>query len=307
MSLQLGAVRELTGNTTQSLQGLEVTDNDVTLHHLLSASTHGNGENDDKRGGNHGETSSDSVDDNFLRVGPVVGGQDDDGADDSGTEEEKSKLGQLTLEGSSNIDTEEATDSIRGSENPGLSPARKTGGTILTTLGFTTARLLTTESDSNLTNFSVETSGKDNTLGTALCDGGGAVSDVETVTRSSVVRESGGSLLTNGQGLASKQGLVCLEVDNLNKADIGRDGVTSLELDQVTGDNLHGGDGLVVTVADSLGSGRTERAQRVHGLGGLELLDETNGNVEGDNGQNDATLDVRLDSEGHSHGENEDL
>src|SRR5687768_4946406 len=143
----------------------------MTLNHLLSASSHSNSQDDNQRGGNHRKTSGHSVNDDFLGARPVIGSKDDDGANEGGTEEQESELGELTLERSSDVDTKEAADSVGEGENPGLHPARERRRTILATLlGLTTTGLLTTESNSNLTNLSVVTSSENNTLGTTLGD-----------------------------------------------------------------------------------------------------------------------------------------
>jgi len=300
-------VRANVGDGTKSFQTLEVTDNNVSLDHALGTSSHGDGENDNQRGGNHRKTGSDSVDDYILLRLEVVGGQNDDGANNGSSEKDKSELGKLALKRGTNIDTKEATDGIGTSQGPGLGMTSSAGLTLGVALGLATLRRLASKSNSDLTDFGVCSSSKDNTASSTLGNSGRAVGDVETVTRTSFVFKDPVDLLADGKGLSGEKGFVGFEVDSLDKTEIGRDSVTSLELDHVTRDDLDSGDGLVVTVSNSLGSWGAEGAKGVHGLSGLELLKETNDDVEENDSGDDTTLDPRLNTEGSSHGEDEDL
>lgn len=54
------------GDGPQRLQRFQIADNDMTFHHSLCACCHCDGEDNNQRCRNHTETSSNSVNDNFL-------------------------------------------------------------------------------------------------------------------------------------------------------------------------------------------------------------------------------------------------
>jgi hypothetical protein len=263
----------------------------MPLNHSLGSGSHCDSENDDKRSRDHRKTSGNSVDDDLLLGVELVGSQDDDGTNNSSSKEKDSQLGELALKRSTNVDAQEASSSIGEGESPSLHPATKVGVAISITLGLSTLGSLATESSSDLTNLSVHSSGKDNTASTTLSDSRGAIGNVEAITRASVVREGGVDLLANRQGLSREKCFVGLKVDGLNETNVCRNGVSGLELNQVSRHNLSSHDNLVVTVSDSMGSGRAERAQRVHSLRSLELLEEAHYDVEDDDSGDDTTLD----------------
>ena len=73
------------------------------------------------------------------------------------------------MEGGADIDTEEAARGVRERESPGLEPASKGGGAVLTALGLSAAGGLATQGCGDLPDLSVETGRKNNTASTTLC------------------------------------------------------------------------------------------------------------------------------------------
>ncbi|KAI6767550.1 hypothetical protein HG530_005559 [Fusarium avenaceum] len=98
------------------------------------------------------------------------------------------------------------------------------------------------------------------------------------------------------EGFASKKCFVRFEVDGFHETKIGRNGITSLELDHVTRDNLGRYYNLIVAVADSMSSWGAERTKRIHGLGGLKLLKETNDDVKHNDSGDYTALNPRLNA-----------
>lgn len=92
-----------------------------------------------------------------------------------------------------------------------------------------------------------------------------------------------------------------------NSPGISRNGVTSLELNHVTGDNLSRGDGNVGAITNNTSRGRAQRPERVERLGSLELLPETNDDVEQDDGTDNGAFYPGFDTETGSHGQNQNL
>jgi hypothetical protein len=206
------------GNSTKSLKSLKVSNNDVSLNHSLSTGSHGDGQDDNQTGGNHRQTSSDGVDNNLLGGVELVGSKDDDSTDDSSTEEVDCQSGQLLLERSADVHTEETTNSIGKSKSVGLEVSVRLSRTIRLTLHRADLAVLLSEGSSDSTNLSRCTSSKDNTLGTSLCNTGGAVGNVDTVTGSAVVIENLILVLSNGKRLTSQHSLISLKVDSLNQS-----------------------------------------------------------------------------------------
>ncbi|PTD05900.1 hypothetical protein FCULG_00000236 [Fusarium culmorum] len=280
------------GNSTKSLEGLEVSNNDVTLNHALSTGSHGDGQDDDQTGRNHRQTSGDGVDNNLLGGIELVGSKDDNSTDDSSTKEVDCQSGQLLLERCANIDTEETTNSIGKSKSVGFEVSVRLGRTIRLTLHGTDLAVLLSESSSDSTNLGGCSSSKDNTLGATLGNSRGAVGDVDTVTRSAVVVENLILILSNGKRLTSKHSLISLKVDSLNQSACMhyRDRVASLDFHKITGNDLNRRDNLGVSITDDASSGRRHVSQRIHGLLGRVFLEETDSNIETNDEGDDTTL-----------------
>jgi hypothetical protein len=314
------------GNGTKSLEGLEVSDNDISLNHALSTGSHSDSQDDDQTGGNHGQTSGDGIDNDLLRSIEIVGSKDNDGADDGSAEQEKCQSRQLLLERSADVNTEETTNGISKSKSVGLKVSVGLGRAISLALDGTDSAVLLSESSSNGTNLSAGTSSENDTLGAALGDGRGAVGDVDTVTGTSVVFENLIFVLSHREGLASQHGLIGLKVDGLDQSvgiqsapcqeasagmhnlpDVSRDRVTDLDFHKITGNDLHRGDNLGVAISDDTGGRRRHGSERVHGLLGRILLEKTNCDVETNDEGDDAALNPRLDTERNGHSQDQHL
>ena len=89
--------------------------------------------------------------------------------------------------------------------------------------------------------------------------------------------------------------------------DVCWDGISGLELDDVTWDDLCGWDGNGVASSDRDRGWRRERPQRIHGLLRIEFLDETDDDVEDDDSSNDAALNVGADAKADGHGHDQNL
>ena len=76
------------GNTTESLQGLEVTDDDISRDHGFGPRCHSNCEHNDQTSWNHGQACRDSVNDDFLARTELVGCKDNNGTNNSDEEEQ---------------------------------------------------------------------------------------------------------------------------------------------------------------------------------------------------------------------------
>ena len=100
---------------------------------------------------------------------------------------------------------------------------------------------------------------------------------------------------------------VLASLARLNVPDVSRDSVTCLQLNQVTWNNLNGWDSNSLSVSRSGGCRRGKRSKRVHCLFSIELLHETDNDVEQNDSSYYTTLNPRLDSERHSHCSNQDL
>jgi hypothetical protein len=218
LSESTSLVRANIGNGTKSLKGLEVSDNNISLNHALCTSSHGDSQDDNQTSRNHRETSSDSVDNNLLGGIEVIGSKDDDSTDNSSTEEVDCQSGQLLLERSADVNTEETTNSIGSSKSVGFEVSMRLGGTIRLTLHGTDLAVLLSEGSSDGTNLGADTSSKDNTLSTSLGNSRGAVGDVDTVTGSGAVLENLILVLSNGERLTSQHSLISLEVNSLNQS-----------------------------------------------------------------------------------------
>ncbi|TKW54492.1 hypothetical protein CTA1_5030 [Colletotrichum tanaceti] len=303
------AVAEIPDGGVERLgfQALQLADNDVALDHTLGTRGHGDGQDDDQGGRDHGQAGGDGVDDDLLGRVELVGAQDDDGADDGDAKEEDGELGQLPLERRSHIHSEEASDGVGQGQRPRLEVPADAGGAVLLALDVAAARVLAPEGGGDLSDLGVHARGEDDAASAALGDGRGAVGHVETVAGPRLVVKGQGGLLADGKRLARQQGLVGLEVDGLEDADVGGDGVARLELDHVAGDDLDRRDGHVSALTHRLGGGGAEGSKGVHGLCGLELLVETDGDVEQDDTCHDTSFDPRSNAKGSTHGENENL
>jgi hypothetical protein len=148
----------------------------------------------------------------------VIGSKDDDSTDNSSTEEVDCQSGQLLLERSADINTEETTNSIGSSKSIGFEVSMRLGRTIRLTLHGTDLAVLLSEGSSDGTNLGADTSSKDNTLSTSLGNSRGAVGDVDTVTGSGAVLENLILVLSNGERLTSQHSLISLEVNSLNQS-----------------------------------------------------------------------------------------
>jgi len=237
----------------------------------------------------------------------VVGSKDDNGTDDSSTEEVDCQTGELLLERCADVDTEEATNSVGEGESVGFEISVRLGGTISLALHGADLAVLLSEGSSDSTDFGAGAGSEDDTLGTTLCDGGRAVGDVDTVAGSGVVFEDFILVLSNGERLTSQHGLISLEVNSLNKSapiskkpsvsvkhgyspNISRDRISGLDFHKITGNDLNGGNYLGVSIAHNTSSGRRHGPQRVHGLLGRVLLEETDGDIETNDEGDDTTL-----------------
>ncbi|CAF3572987.1 unnamed protein product [Fusarium graminearum] len=269
-----GLVGANIGNSTKGLEGLEVSNNNVTLNHALGTGSHGDGQDDDQTGRNHRQTSGDGIDNNLLGGIELVGGKDDNSTDDSSTKEVDCQSGQLLLERCADIYTEETTNSIGKSKSVGFEVSVRLGRTIRLTLHGTDLAVLLSESSSDSTNLGGCSSSKDNTLGATLGNSRGAVGDVDTVTRPAVVVENLILVLSNGKRLT-----ICI-----------RDRVASLDFHKITGNDLNRGDNLGVSITDDASSGRRHVSQRIHSLLGRVFLEETDSNIETNDEGDDTTL-----------------
>lgn len=93
----------------------------MSLDHSLGSSSHCNRQDHDKGGWDHTQTCSDSVDDDFLLAGEVIGGEDNDRTDNSNPKQEHCETRQFLLERCSNVDSEEAANVVGRSQTPSLS------------------------------------------------------------------------------------------------------------------------------------------------------------------------------------------
>lgn len=321
-----GLVGANVGNSTKGLEGLEVSDNDVSLNHALGSGSHGDGQDDDQTSGNHGQTSGDGIDDDLLGSIESVGSKDDDGADDGSAEQEKCQSRQLLLERSADVNTEETTNGISKSKSVGLEVSVGLGRAIGLALDRTDTAVLLSKSSGNGTNLGAGTSSENDALGTALGNSGGAVGDVDTVTGTSVVFENLIFVLSDREGLASQHGLIGLKVDCLDQPvgiqsapcqgssaglyhlpNVSRDRVTDLDFQKITWNDLHRGDNLGVAISDDTGSRRRHGSERVHGLLGRILLEKTNCDVETNDEGDDTAFNPRLDTERNGHGQDQHL
>lgn len=191
------------------------------------------------------------------------------------------------------------------------------------------ARVFLAEGGGDGADLGVDARGEDDALCAALGDGRGRVGYVEAVAGSGVVGEGGVLVLADREGLAGEEGLVCLEVDGLGEAGrllgvfrggsygnrgregnlphVSRDGIASLDLNQVSGNDVCRGHNNRLPRAHDGAGGGTKGAKRVHGLLGRVLLEEADDDVEQDDKGDDAALDPGLEAEGDGHGEDEDL
>ncbi|KAI6760523.1 hypothetical protein HG530_009383 [Fusarium avenaceum] len=268
LSESTSLVRANIGNGTKSLKSLEVSDNNVSLNHALCTSSHGDSQDDNQTSRNHRETSSNSVDNNLLGGIEVIGGKDDDSTDNSSTEEVDCQSGQLLLERSADINTEETTNSIGSSKSIGFEVSVRLGRTIRLTLHGTDLAVLLSEGSSDSTNLGADTSSKDNTLSTSLGNSRGAVGDVDTVTGSGAVLENLILVLSNGERLTSQHSLISLEVNSLDQSSQNNLGDNDFErLNAISFAEI-----VVAKLLVSLfGIGR---AETVHGIS-LKLLDNS--------------------------------
>lgn len=141
-------------------------------------------------------------------------------------------------------------------------------------LDWTSFGALCSELGSNRSNFSVHAGGEDDSSRSTLGYRGRAECNIEPVTRADVISEGNISILTNWQRLSGKKSLVRFEVNGFNKAmnvsascvsagdigetilpDVGRNGVTSLHLNHIAGDNLGGRHSEVLPITNSVRGG----------------------------------------------------
>ena len=107
----------------------------LTSNHGARSSSERDRENDDQGGGNHGETSSDGVEDN-LGVGlKLVGRKDDDREQDGDEEEEDREPRELAVEGSSDVRSEKRAKGIQGGHAGGGDVAVEGDGAVLVLAG----------------------------------------------------------------------------------------------------------------------------------------------------------------------------
>jgi hypothetical protein len=88
-----------------------------------------------------------------------------------------------------------------------------TSSAFVVTLDFSDLGTTLTESSSNRTNLSVETGGEDHPASSTFRDSGGAVRDVQSVSRAGVVVQYEIRVLADWEGFAGEQCFVSLEVD----------------------------------------------------------------------------------------------
>lgn len=184
----------------------------MALNHALCTGGHCDGQDDSERGRNHTEASGNSVDDDLAVVGEAVGSQNDDCADNSDAEKEDSETCELLLEWSTDVDTKEVADGISSGQRPCLSVTMRFGLAVRLALDFADTGALLSKRHSNRTDFSVHSSSKDDATSASLRDGGGAVGDVETVTRAGFFVEDGITIFVDRERFTGKKSLVGFKV-----------------------------------------------------------------------------------------------
>lgn len=84
----------------------------MSLNHALSACSHSDSQYHNEGGRNHGQSSGNSVDDNFLFASKFVCCQNYDSTYNCNAEEQYSKSGRFLLQWRANIDTKKVANSI---------------------------------------------------------------------------------------------------------------------------------------------------------------------------------------------------
>ena len=93
------------------------------------------------------------------------------------------------------------------------------------------------------------------------------VHHVNAIAKRTVLRiENHSGVLDDGERLSSEQHLVGLEIDCLEKADVGWNNIAILEVDDVTGHDGTVGNLLDLAAANDSGGRAGHRAQGLHGL-----------------------------------------
>ena len=299
---------ELTGNTAESLQAGQLPDNNIAINHGLRTSSHGNRQDKNQRHRQRTDGHGHSIDDHITPSAKLVRREHNNSANDSDAKDVQKQPRQLSLQRSSDSDTEEGTndahDDLEAEDDVGPESNLPLG--VLVRVDPASRRRLA-EGSGDETDLSTHTRSENNTASATLGDDSRAESDVDAVTRTSVIVKGHLGILPDRQRFTSEQGLVGLEVDGLDETHIGGDGVTHLELDDVAGDDLGGIDDDGLTLADDLGGGGGQGAEGVDGAGGLVVLEEADDDVEEDDGGEHAAFDPCLDTETGCQSQNEDL
>src|SRR5271163_233052 len=98
---------------TEGFQGIEFSNNNVTLNHLFSTDCHGDSKYYYQRSRNHGKSRCNSIINDFGRGIPLIRTKDNDGKDDRNCKQQDRQFREFPLERSSNINTQKASDGIK--------------------------------------------------------------------------------------------------------------------------------------------------------------------------------------------------
>mmetsp|Transcript_3554 Transcript_3554/g.5369 ORF Transcript_3554/g.5369 Transcript_3554/m.5369 type:complete len:478 (-) Transcript_3554:239-1672(-) len=257
-----GLIRADDGNASKSLYSGEGTDNSVVLSHVGCGPSIGKGNDGLKTLGNHSNTAHESGGNGFKPILSRCEEGNEEGDQGGSRNENGKKLGYL-----------------------------------VNLLKYVCLLLLNlTYKPVNSSNLSVISGGDSDTDSRSLCDKGGRECHIETISKGNLFSiGSGGDVdgrddLINGHSLSSKGGFSTSKVGGLNDTHIGRTTVSKREDDDISRDNVNGGDHNFPSTTNDTGVGGKHVLEGLCGLLGRSLLKDTNEGVDCNYGGNESDL-----------------
>ncbi|KAI6773583.1 hypothetical protein HG531_000432 [Fusarium graminearum] len=213
-------------DSSESLEGRKITDDDVGLSHNSDGNDHGNSQDSDQGLGDNGDTQRSSVNDDLVLHVKLVDSKHNNGEDDGTAKENVGKGRELSL-----------TDE------------RLLLSIFLVVHGATGLACLLGGRSGNLADLGGHTSRSDNTTTTTLSDNGSSIGHVDTVTNTDLILRLDQLLsarssnivigdLFDGDGFASELTFLAGKVHGFEETEIGRDSVAHLKKDDISGNDF---------------------------------------------------------------------